>query len=93
MANKSPLLVAIDNSSASLEALELATTLAKAQKVPVYAVHVIEVLRSLPVNAEMEWEARQGENLLRRAEERVPGKDVAFTGELLQSRQAGQAIR
>lgn len=92
MANKKPLLVAIDDSSASLEALELATTIAKAQKVPVYAVHVIEVLRSLPVNAEMEWEARQGENLLRRAEERVPVKDVAFNSELLQSRQAGQAI-
>lgn len=92
MANKRPLLVALDNSAASFEALSLATTLAKAQKVPLYAVHVIEVLRSLPVNAEMEWEARQGENLLRRAEEQVPQKDVAFTGELLQSRQAGQAI-
>ncbi len=92
MAQAGPILVPINESEASLEALAAAGSIAKAQKAAVVVVHVIEVVRSLPVNAEMEWEARRGEQLLRQAEEIAKSGDFSMRGELLQSRQAGPAI-
>lgn len=70
----------------------MAIAWAKAQKTTVRVVHVIEVTRSLPLNAEMEFEARRGEHLLRKAQDLVHDKDLQIHGELLQSRQAGQAL-
>jgi nucleotide-binding universal stress UspA family protein len=86
------LLVPITNSPASLEAVAIACSMARQQKAKVFAVHVIEVLRSLPLNAEMEEEARRGEQLLRKAEDIAHAADYQLTGELLQARDAGQAI-
>ena len=86
------LLVPITNSTASLEAVAMACRLAKPAKGKVAVVHVIEVLRSLPLNVEMDSEARRGEQLLRRAEEAASSADYKVTGELLQAREAGPAI-
>ena len=92
MAEAGPILVPINDSPASLEALAAAGSIARARKAGVVVIHVIEVVRSLPVNAEMEWEARRGEQLLRQAEEVAKEGSFSIRGELLQSRQAGQAI-
>lgn len=92
MHNLQSFLVPITSSPASLEALNIACNLAKLRKGRVYAVHVIEVLRSLPLNAEMDEEARRGEQLLRKAEEVASEVDYRIKGELLQAREAGQAI-
>jgi nucleotide-binding universal stress UspA family protein len=92
MHNLQSFLVPITASPASLEAVNIACHLAKPRKGRVYAVHVIEVLRSLPLNAEMDEEARRGEQLLRKAEEVAAEADYHVTGELLQAREAGQAI-
>jgi nucleotide-binding universal stress UspA family protein len=86
------ILVPVTNSPASLEAVSVACTLARPRKGKVYVVHVIEVLRSLPLNAEMEAEARRGEQLIHRAEEIADHLGMAITGQLLQAREAGQAI-
>lgn len=75
-----------------MEAVSIACGAAKARKGRVYVVHVIEVLRSLPLNAEMENEALRGEQLLRRAEEVAVAAGYHVNGELLQAREAGQAI-
>jgi nucleotide-binding universal stress UspA family protein len=85
-------LVPISSSPASLEAVAIACGLAKQRKGRVYVVHVIEVLRSLPLNAEMQSDARRGEQLLRQAEEVAGRAGSQITGELLQAREAGQAI-
>jgi nucleotide-binding universal stress UspA family protein len=85
-------LVPISNSAASLEAVTIACTLAKSRKGRVAVVHVIEVLRSLPLNAEMEAEARRGEQLIRRAQEIAEHLGVVIDSQLLQAREAGQAI-
>ena len=85
-------LVPITISPASLEAVSIACNLVKPRKGRVYAVHVIEVLRSLPLNAELESEARRGEQVIRRAEEIADEQGVQLTGQLLQARDAGQAI-
>lgn len=93
MATPHSFLVPVTSSPASLEAVAVACNLAKQRKGGrVYTVHVIEVLRSLPLNAEMESEARRGEQLLRRADEIASEAGFAVTSELLQAREAGQAI-
>jgi len=92
MPNLQSILVPITNSPASLEAVGVACSLAKQRKGKVYVIHVIEVLRSLPLNAELETEARRGEQLLRKAEEAAAAAGYHVSGELLQAREAAQAI-
>jgi nucleotide-binding universal stress UspA family protein len=92
MAHQLSYLVPVTESPASLEAVEIACGLAKQRKARIYTVHVSEVLRSLPLNAGMEAEARRGEQILRKARE-VAGHYGCHTEEsLLQARDAGQAI-
>lgn len=86
------ILVPVTSSPASLDAVVIACRLARQTKAKVAVVHVIEVLRSLPLNVEMENEARRGEQLLRRAEEAASEADYRITRELLQAREAGPAI-
>jgi nucleotide-binding universal stress UspA family protein len=89
---QAPFLVALSDTPAAYEALALAGSLARLQKTFVYGVHVIEVARSLPLNAEMEIEAHRGEQLLRRADDMAKRAEFPLERELLQSRQAGEAI-
>jgi len=85
-------LVPVDGSAASLDALALACTIAKRNKGKVYVVYVIEVARSLPLDADLTAEARKGEEVLSRAEEVADSLDFQVEGELLQAREAGHAI-
>ncbi len=82
----------VDGSQASLEALALACLLAKRNKGRVYAVYVVEVARTLPLDADLSPEARQGEEVLTRAEQVADSLDFEVSGELLQARDAGHAI-
>lgn len=87
------ILVPVDGSDASLDAVAVACLVAKRSKGQVIAVHVIEVQRSLPLDAEMVTEAERGEEILARAEE--VAEELGFDdleGELLQAREAGHAI-
>ena len=86
------ILVPIIQSPASLDAVTLAATIARQKKGRVYVVHVIEVSRSLPLNAELDAEARRGEQLIHRAEELASAAGYPVTGTLLQAREAGTAI-
>ena len=86
------ILVPVDGSQAAMDALALACVLAKRNKGKVYAVYVIEVARTLPLDADLSPEAREGEEILARAEEVAASLDFEVTGELLQARDAGHAI-
>jgi len=86
------ILVAVDGSPASLDAVSLACSIAKRNKGKVYAVHVIEVKRSLPLDADLSAEAATGEDVLMRAERVADEADFHLDGELLQAREAGHAI-
>lgn len=92
MAMPHAILVPIVQSKASLDAVTVAATMAKPKKGRVYVVHVIEVSRSLPLNAELDAEARRGEQLIRQAEEIAAAAGYPVSGTLLQAREAGQAI-
>ncbi len=86
------ILVPVDGSPASMDAVVFACGIAKKNKGKVYAVHVIEVKRSLPLDAELTDEATNGEEVLLRAERAANEADCKIEGELLQAREAGHAI-
>jgi nucleotide-binding universal stress UspA family protein len=88
----SNILVPVDGSDASMEAVHMACTMAKRNKGKVYVVYVIEVHRSLPLDADLSPEAAKGEEILNRAEQRAEVVDFPVEGELLQARDAGHAI-
>ena len=85
-------MVPIDGSPASLEAVALASDIAKKNKGTVYVVHVIEVKRTLPLDAQLSPEANAGEELLAEAEKVGREHKVEIEGEILQAREAGHAI-
>ena len=86
------ILVPIDGSDASMHAVALACTIAKRNKGKVYAVHVIEVRRSLPLDAELQPEAARGEEIISQAEKVADEMDFEVEGEILQAREAGHAV-
>lgn len=87
------LLVPIDDSEASHRALAVACDIARRGRTRrVSAVHVIEVPRRLPLDAEMAAELDRGERILERAEALAREHRVRLTGDLVQARQAGTAI-
>jgi nucleotide-binding universal stress UspA family protein len=91
-AGMTSILVPVDGSDASMHAVALACSIAKRNKGKVYAVHVIEVRRSLPLDAELQPEAARGEEILSQAEKAADEMDFEVEGEILQAREAGHAV-
>lgn len=85
-------LVPVDGTEASYNALAVACDVARRNRARVSVLYVIEVPRSLPLDADLAPEAERGEAILTRAEEIADGHDVQLEGELLQAREAGQAL-
>ncbi len=87
------ILVPVNGEKADNEAVKLACNLAKKGKAKVYVLHVIEVERSLPVEANIEAQQRQAEEVIEHAE-RVAEEEADYQveTELLQAREAGPAI-
>lgn len=73
-------------------AVEFACNIAKKNRGKVHVVHVIEVKRSLPLDAELVIEAQRGEDILSMAEMAAKRQDFEVDGDLLQARDAGHAI-
>ena len=92
MANTHTIIVGVNNTAASMEALSLACIAGRGQRSKIFVIHVLEVRRSLPVNADLDTEARQGEQILRKAEEVAAKAGATVQAELLQAREAGQAL-
>jgi len=90
--NKANILVVVDGAKVDDEVVRLACTLAKSRKCKVYVAYVIEVERSLPLDAEIEPEVKRGEELLNHAERIAEEQDCAVETDLLQAREAGPAI-
>lgn len=86
------LLVPVDGSEASIMAVEFACQQAKRTRGKVHVVHVIEVKRSLPLDAELDSDAQHGEDILAQAEAAAKRQDFEVEGDLLQARDAGHAI-
>jgi len=86
------ILVAASGNGADDEAVKLACNLAKKSKAGVYVVYVIEVNRSLPLDAVIESEIQKAEEVLTRAEDIAADRDYEVETDLIQAREAGPAI-
>jgi len=85
-------LVPINGSEVDEEAVKLACRLAKKTKGKVYVTYVIQVDRSLPLDAEIEQEIRNGEEVLDKAERIAEDQDYEVRTDLLQAREIGPAV-
>jgi len=86
------ILVPIKGNVTDNEVLELACETARASKAQVFVIHVIEVRRTLPLDAELQEEAERGEDLLNNAEQVAEGLGLSVHTDLLQARDVGPAI-
>jgi nucleotide-binding universal stress UspA family protein len=85
-------IVALDGSDAAFNALSVACDLARRTKARIDVLYVIEVPRSLPLDAELAEEAQRGEAILDRAEQIGSSFKVQIQADLLQARQAAHAV-
>ena len=86
------ILVPVIGSEADNEAISLACRLARRDKGKIWAVYVITVKRTLPLEAEIEVETRKAEEILERAESIAEEQDYELETSLLQAREAGPTI-
>ena len=86
------ILVPVSGNSADEEAIKLACNLAKKSKARVYVVYIIEVERSLPLDAQIDSETEKAEQVLTRAEDIAAEEDCGIETDLLQAREAGPGV-
>lgn len=85
-------LVPVTGKKADDDIVRTACVLARRSKGKVYVVHVIQVSRTLPLDAEVEPETQSGENVLANAEKIADTMDSQVETEILQAREIGPAI-
>ncbi len=86
------ILVPVIGTEADEEAIRLACQLAKKNKTKIWAVYVITIKRALPLDAEIEPEIRQAEDILDHMESIAEEEGHEVETDLLQARDAGPAI-
>ncbi len=86
------ILVPVVGGEADDEAIRLACRLAKKDRGKIWAIYVITVRRSLPVDAEIEPAVIEAEEILERARSIANEQDYEIETDLLQAREAGPAI-
>jgi nucleotide-binding universal stress UspA family protein len=86
------ILVPVSGTEADGEAMRLACSLAKKNKAKIWAVYVVAVKRSLPLDAEIESEIKKAEDILDRTESVAEEQDYEVDTDLLQAREAGPSI-
>ena len=85
-------LVPVAGTEADEDAIELACRLAKKDKGKIWAVYVITIKRSLPIEAEIEPEIQKAEGILDNLVSVAEGEDYEIETDVLQAREAGPAI-
>ena len=86
------ILVPTVGTDADEEAIQLACRLAKKDKGKIWAVYVVAIKRSLPLDAEIESEIKEAENVLDHIEEVAEDQDYEIETDIIQARAAGPAI-
>lgn len=92
MASFRSILVPVINSQSSLDAVRVAANLVRPIKGKLLILNVVEVERSLPLDADVDDQARRAEQTLRRAMELADDLNGRVETEMLQSRSAGRTI-
>jgi nucleotide-binding universal stress UspA family protein len=86
------ILVVVDGSEASNNALGIACETAKRLHASLFGLHVIEVPRALPVDAELTADLERGEQVMSAAERAASKFDLKLEGNIVQARHAGTAV-
>jgi len=86
------ILVPVTGTQADDEATRLACRLTKKSKGKIWAVYVVTVKRSLPLDAEIEPEIRKAEGILDHIASVAEEEDYEIETDLLQAREAGPSI-
>lgn len=86
------ILVPVTGTEADDEATRLACRLAKKNKGKIWAVYVMTIKRSLPLDAEIEPEVRKAEDVLDHIAGVAEEEDYEVETDLLQAREAGPTI-
>ncbi|MDP3879336.1 MAG: universal stress protein [Dehalococcoidales bacterium] len=86
------ILVPVVGTEVDDETIKLACQLARKNKGKIWAVYVITVKRTLPVDAEIEPEIRKAEEILDHAEVIAEEQDYKLETDLLQAREVGPTI-
>src|SRR3972149_3388245 len=86
------ILVPVSGSRADDEGIRLACRLARKTKGKVWALYVITVRRTLPLDAELETDIRRGEEILNHAESVAEAQEYEIETDLVQAREAGPTI-
>ena len=86
------ILIPVIGTEADDEAIRLACRLAKKDKGKIWAVYVITVKRTLPLEAEIESESKKAEEILDHVESIAEEQDYEIETDLLQAREAGPSI-
>lgn len=85
-------LVPINGNPTDGEMVALACGLAKRGKAEVHVIYIIQVKRTLPLDADLPPEAERGEVALEQAERVAEGWDQPIQADLLQARDVGPTI-
>lgn len=88
----SRILVPVNGNPTDDEAVALACEVARRGKASVYAIYVIEVKRTLPLDVDLPPEAAKGDTILGRAERVADKFGIDLETEILQARDVGTAI-
>jgi nucleotide-binding universal stress UspA family protein len=86
------ILVPVTGTEADEETMRMACWIAKKDKSRIYAMYVITIKRSLPLEAEIESETRRAEELLDRMEKIADSEDCQLETDLLQAREVAPTI-
>jgi nucleotide-binding universal stress UspA family protein len=90
------IIVPVNGSDGDARALAFVADLLHRQPAAITLIYVVEVLQSMPLDAELPAEIDRGEQVLRRAEDLakalIPQKPERIATDLLQARSAGAAI-
>lgn len=86
------ILVPVNGGPADETVIALAAQTARRSRGQVYAIHVIEVRRTLPLNVELPEERNQADTILDRVEQLAEEWDQEIETEILQARDIGTAI-
>ena len=92
MNNVRKVLVPVNGTKADEAAIKLACRLVKGVKGKIYVTYIIQVERTLPIDAEIKPEIEKGEQILDHAERIAEEQDYRVETDLLQAREIGPAV-
>ncbi|HJX03322.1 MAG TPA: universal stress protein [Dehalococcoidia bacterium] len=86
------ILVPVSGNAADEDAINLACELGKKSKASIFVVYIIEVQRSLPLDAIVQSDLNNAEQILTRAENIASENDCEINTDLVQAREVGAAV-